>query len=94
VRKTNLKIILHSPSWLDLTVTKQRREWRKLFHGGNIIFVLMAPSGNKSPYRHVNEDANIEIVTLIFNGATMEMMIPPLPFAITEEEKEKIKLKY
>jgi hypothetical protein len=54
----------------------------------------MAPSGNKSPYRHVNEDANIEIVTLIFNGATMEMMIPPLPFAITEEEKEKIKLKY
>ena len=49
VRMTNLKIILPSPSlWLDLTTIKQRRDWIKLFHDGDIIYALMSPSGNKS----------------------------------------------
>jgi hypothetical protein len=49
VRKTDLKIILSSPSsWPDLNTTKRRRDWRKLFHGGDIISALMPSSGNKS----------------------------------------------
>jgi hypothetical protein len=51
VRKTDLKIILPSPSsWSDLTITKQRRDRRKLFHGGDIIFASMPSSENKSLY--------------------------------------------
>jgi hypothetical protein len=49
VRKTDLKIILPDPSsWPDLTTTKRKRNRRKLFHGGDVISVLMPPSGNKS----------------------------------------------
>jgi hypothetical protein len=49
VRKTNLKIILPSPSsWLDLTTTKRRRDRRKLFHDDDIISALMPSSGNQS----------------------------------------------
>jgi hypothetical protein len=49
VRKTNLKIILPSPSsWPDLTITKQRRDPRKLFYGGDIISALIPPFGNNS----------------------------------------------
>jgi hypothetical protein len=49
----------------------------------------------KSPCRHVEEDADVEVVALIFNGATMEKTIPPFPFTVAgEEEKEEIKLQY
>jgi hypothetical protein len=48
----------------------------------------------KSPCRHVEEDADAEVVALIFNGAAMEKTISPLSFTITGEEKEKIKLQY
>ena len=37
-----------SSSWSDLTTTKQRRDQRKLFYGGDIISALMPPSRNKS----------------------------------------------
>jgi hypothetical protein len=47
----------------------------------------------KSPCRHVDEDDDTEVIALIFNGATMEKMIPPFPFTVAgEEEKEEIKL--
>jgi hypothetical protein len=45
----------------------------------------------KSPCRHVDEDADTDVVALIFNGATMEKTIPPFPFTVAEEE---IKLQY
>jgi len=94
VRINNLKIILSSPSlWLYLTTIKRRRDWRKLFHGGDIISALMPPSGNKrSSCRHVDEDADVEVVVLI--GAATEKPIPPLSFTVAKEENEKIKLQY
>jgi hypothetical protein len=47
----------------------------------------------KSPCRHVDEDADAEVVVLIFNGAVIEETIPPFPFIVAgEEEKEEIKL--
>ena len=48
----------------------------------------------KSPCRHVNEDADAEVVALIFNGAAMEKTIPPFPFTIVGEEEKEIKLQY
>jgi hypothetical protein len=42
----------------------------------------------RSPCRHVNEDADAEVAVFIFNGA----VIPPLSFIIAGEKKEKIKL--
>ena len=49
----------------------------------------------KSPCRYVDEDANAEVVALIFNGAAIEKTIPPVPFTVAgEEENEKIKLQY
>jgi len=47
-----------------------------------------------SSCRHVDEDANTEIVILIFNGVVIEKLklIPPLSFTVAGEEKEKIKL--
>jgi hypothetical protein len=47
----------------------------------------------KSPCRHVDEDADADVVALIFNGAAIEKMIPPFSFTIDrDEEKEEIKL--
>ena len=48
----------------------------------------------KSPCRHIDEDADAEVVVLIFNGAAIEKPIPPLSFTVAGEEKEKIKLQY
>ena len=45
----------------------------------------------KSSCRHIDEDADAEVV-LIFNGAALEKPIPPLSFTVAGEEKEKIKL--
>ena len=73
---------------------KQRRDRRKLFHGGDIISALMSPSENKTPCCHVDEDADAEVVSLIFNGAAMEKTIPPFPFTIVGEEEKEIKLQY
>jgi hypothetical protein len=47
IRKTDLKFNLSSPSLLALTTTKQKRDRRKLFHGGDIISALMSPSGKQ-----------------------------------------------
>jgi hypothetical protein len=47
------------------------------------------------PCRHVDKDADADVVALIFNGEAMEKTIPPFPFTVAEEEeKEKIKLQY
>jgi len=46
----------------------------------------------KSPYHHVDEDTDAEVVVLIFNGAAIEKPIPPLSFTVAGEKKEKIKL--
>jgi hypothetical protein len=49
----------------------------------------------KSPCHHVDEDADTNVVALIFNGAAMEKTIPPFPFTVVrDEEKKKIKLQY
>jgi hypothetical protein len=49
----------------------------------------------KSLCRHVDEDADADVVTLIFNGAAMEKMILPFSFTIDRDEKKKeIKLQY
>jgi hypothetical protein len=48
----------------------------------------------KSSCRHVEEDADAKVVTLIFNGAVMEKTIPPFPFTVAGEENEEIKLEY
>jgi hypothetical protein len=49
----------------------------------------------KSSCRYVDEDADADVVALIFNGAAMEKMIPPFPFTVDrDEEKEEIKLQY
>jgi len=42
----------------------------------------------------MDEDADAEVVVLIFNGAAMEKPITPLSFTVVGEEKEKIKLQY
>jgi hypothetical protein len=42
----------------------------------------------------MDEDADAEVVVLIFNGAVMEKPITPLSFTVVGEEKEKIKLQY
>ena len=47
----------------------------------------------KSLCRHVDENADAEVVALIFNGAVMEKTIPPFTVA-GEEEKEEIKLQW
>jgi hypothetical protein len=49
----------------------------------------------KSPCGHVDEDADANVVALIFNGAAMERTILPFPFTVArDEEKEEIKLQY
>jgi hypothetical protein len=49
----------------------------------------------KSPCRHVDEDADVDVVALIFNGAAMEKAIPPFSFTVDrDEEKKEIKLQY
>jgi hypothetical protein len=49
----------------------------------------------KSSCRHVDEDADTDVVALIFNGAAMEKTIPPFFFTVDgDEEKEEIKLQY
>jgi hypothetical protein len=49
----------------------------------------------KSPCGHVDEDADANVVALIFNGAAMEKMNPPFPFTVARnKEKEEIKLQY
>jgi hypothetical protein len=43
------RLILTSPSsWSNLAMIKQRKEWRKIFHGGNIISALMSSFKNVS----------------------------------------------
>jgi hypothetical protein len=90
VGKTDLKIILLSPlSWPDLTTTKQRRDQRKLFYGGDIISTLMPPSRNKS----LHVVMSMKILTLKLSpSAAMEKTIPPFPFTIAGDEEEEIKL--
>jgi hypothetical protein len=44
----------------------------------------------KSPYRHVDEDADTEVITLIFNAAPIEKTIPPFPFTVVGEEEIKL----
>jgi hypothetical protein len=57
--KTDLKLILPSPSsWLDLTITKWKRDQRELFHGGDIIFALMSPSEKKGHHVVADEVAD------------------------------------
>jgi hypothetical protein len=49
----------------------------------------------KSLRRHVNEDADANVVALIFNGAAMEKTISLFPFTVArDEEKKEIKLQY
>jgi hypothetical protein len=93
MRKTDLKLILPSPSsWPDLTIIKQRRDWRKLFHGGDTISALMSPSENKSLLVvKTDGDADAVVVVLIFNKAAIEKTIPPCPLAIAGEEEKEIK---
>ena len=97
MRKTDLKLILTGPSsWPDLTTIKQRKDQRKLFHDDDTISALMSSSGNKGlrvvisvrMRRHTGEDADVVVVTLIFNRAVIEKTIPPCPLAVTREEEE------
>jgi hypothetical protein len=53
----------------------------------------MSPSGTQeSSCRHVDEDANSDVITFIFNGAAMEKTISPFPFTVAGEKE--IKLQY
>jgi hypothetical protein len=47
----------------------------------------------KSPCRHVDENADADVVALIFNGAAMEKTIARFSFTVDrDKEKEEIKL--
>jgi hypothetical protein len=39
---------------------------------------------------HVDEDADTEVITLIFNAAPIEKTIPPFPFTVVGEEEIKL----
>ena len=92
--KTDLKLILSSPSsWPDLTTIKRRRDRRKLFYGGDIISALMPPSGNKNLHVAMSMKMLTPKLSPSNNGAAMEKTIPPFPFTVAGEEKE-IKLQY
>jgi hypothetical protein len=97
VTKTDLKIILPSPSsWPDLTTTKWRRDRRKLFHGGDIISALMPLSGNKS--LHVIMSMKMLMPKLLPSFSTeppWRRQFHPSPSPSLERgEKEEIKLQY
>jgi len=43
----------------------------------------------KSPCRHVDEDADAEVVALIFNRAAIEKTIPPFPSSSPERRRRR-----
>jgi hypothetical protein len=91
-RKTDLKLILPSPSsWPDLTTTKQRKRPEKIIPWRRYHLRLdVAVRKERSP----GEVVDAIVVALFFNIATTEKTIPPCPLAVTGEEEDEINHQY
>jgi hypothetical protein len=87
--KTDLKLLPSPSSRSDLTTTKRRIDWRKLFYGNDIISVDALIRTTKSPCRHAEEDVDAVVINLIFNRTAMEKTNPPCPLTVAGKEEEE-----
>ena len=95
MRKTNLKLILPSPSsWPDLTSKMKKRSEKIIPRRRYHLRLDVAVRKEKSPCRHADEVVDATFVVLIFSRAAMEKTIPPCPLAIVGEKKEEINPRY
>ena len=93
MRKTNLKLILPSPSsWPDLTSKMKKRSEKIIPRRRYHLRLDVAVRKEKSPYRRADEVVEVVVVALIFKSVDMEKTILPYPCAVAGEEE--INLQY